>query len=327
MQRRSNTVQNRSSARRVHYEPWNLDPAFPLHVVDYTHRRREPGPFHVHEVLEIGVCHSGSGMFMVEDKAYTFRKDDVYVISNLEAHYAHPPNTGTPSDWTFIFLDPLRLLGASADPALLDLGRCCGPRFSNCFRPESTPRFCAAVRDLIHEFRTRGPHFRDAIHAQVIQILVELNRRSGTAAVPAPSRDSRAPSRSLERMRSIEPALKLIAREYGKPLSQARLARTCFMSASHFRRVFVSQMGVSPRDYLLGYRVSMAACLLSGTKTAITQVAADAGFETLSSFNRQFLKRKGCSPRAWRVKSGVGLRDGESDLHPIRFGSGIGERL
>lgn len=302
---RSSSVQKRSSERRVHFEPWNLDAAFPLHIVDYTHRPRGPGPFHVHEVLEVGWCRSGTGMFMVEDKAYTFRQDDVYVISSLEAHYAYP-TTGSTSEWTFVFLDPLRLLGAAADPGLLDLSRCCGPRFENRFRPEDTPRLCSAVRELVGEFRERGPHFRDAIHAQALRILVELCRRThGQEPVPKVLAGA-PPNRSLERMRSIEPALNLIAREYAKPLSLSRLARACFMSGSHFRRVFSSQLGASPRDYVLGYRVAVAACLLAGTKKPVTQIAADAGFQTLSSFNRQFLKRKGCSPRAWREKQSRG---------------------
>jgi AraC-like DNA-binding protein len=306
MQTRSKTVQKRSTARHVSFEPWKLDAALPFHVVDYTHKRRDRGPFHIHDVLEIGWCHSGDGVFLVEDKAYSFKAGDVYVISSLEAHYAYPP-CGTPSDWTFLFVDPVRLLGAAVDPALLDLSQCCGSRFDNRFRPESTPNLCAAVRDLVAEFRARGAHFRDAIHAGVIRILVELKRRARHLSEGVPRRPL-APTlnlRSHERMQSLEPALKLIARDYARPLVLSRLSKACFMSESHFRRVFVSQMGMSPRDYLLGYRISMAACLLRGTKAAVTQIAYDTGFQTLSSFNRQFQKRKGCAPRSWRKQGYV----------------------
>src|SRR5579862_5299786 len=109
---RSKTVQNRSTSRQVSAEPWNLDERFPFHVCDYTHRRRQPGPFHIHNVLEIGWCHSGEGVFMVEDKAYAFKAGDVYVISSYEAHFAAPG--GSPSEWSFVFLDPPRLLGPAA---------------------------------------------------------------------------------------------------------------------------------------------------------------------------------------------------------------------
>ncbi len=303
MQTRSKTMQKRSSQRQVTFEPWKLDPAFPFHVVDYTHKRRDRGPFHVHDVLEIGVCHSGDGVFMVEDKVYPFRGGDIYVISSLEAHFAYPP-CGTPSDWTFLFVDPVRLLGAAADPALLDLSSCCGARFDNRFRPEASPELCASVKELIHEFRARRPHFRDAIHAHVIRVLVELHRRAQLSNAHMQPELSAAPgARSYERMQTLEPALKLIARDYAKPLALSRLARACFMSSSHFRRVFASQLGVSPRDYVLGYRISMAACLLTGTKAPVTQIAYDTGFQTLSSFNRQFQKRKECSPREWRKRN------------------------
>ena len=306
MQGSSKTVQKRSLRAPVLFEPWKLDPAFPFHVCDYTHKRRDRGPFHVHDVLEIGLCHSGDGVYMVEDKVYSFRAGDIYVISSLEAHFAHPP-CGTPSDWTFVFVDPVRLLGAAADPALLDLSTCCGSRFDNRFRPETTPGLCAAVRELIGEFRARGPHFRDAIHANVIRVLVELHRRAHVTHSGAPLPENAAPgARSYERMQSLEPALKLIARDYAKPLALSRLAKACFMSSSHFRRVFASQLGVGPRDYVLGYRIAMAACLLTGTKSPVTRIAYESGFQTLSSFNRQFQMRKGCSPREWRKRANSG---------------------
>ena len=302
---RSKTVQNRASraraknsgvSRRTSVEPWNLDAEFPLHLVDYTHSRPGSGEFHIHDVLEIGWCRSGAGVFMIEDKAYNFRPGDVYVISNLEAHYASPANA--PSEWSFLFVDPARLLGAAADPVLFDLSACCGEHFNNCFRPEQRPRLCEAFLRIRSEFQQRGPHYRDAIKANVVELLVDLKRGHPKAASPAPAR-------SYDQMRTIEPALKRISRDYAQPLALPGLARLCFMSSSHFRRVFTSQMRVSPQDYLLGYRIAMAACLLTGTAAPVTQIAFDVGFQTLSSFNRQFQKRKGCSPREWRNGKGT----------------------
>lgn len=297
MLHRLKTVHKRASARQVSYEPWNLDPRFPVHTVDYTHRPRNPGAFHMHDVLEIGLCHSGDGIFMVEDKSYSFLAGDIFVISSMEAHFAYA-SAGARSEWTYVFLDPMKLVGPSASPELLDLSRCCGERFDNRFRDDASPRACAAIRDLVQELRSCGAHFRDAVRGHVVTLLVELKRRQSTAAHVGSHR-----SRRPELMQSLAPALNLIAREYDQPLPIARLSGSCRMSPSHFRRVFGSQLGASPRDYLLGYRVAMAACLLSGTDLPITRIALDAGFQTLSSFNRQFRTRKRCSPRQWRKRS------------------------
>ena len=295
---RSKTVQNRSfSGRQTKVEPWNLDRRFPLHIVDYTHTRTAVGAFHLHDVLEIGWCRSGQGVFMVEDKAYAFKEGDVFVIGTSEAHFAYSPR-GTPSQWSFLFVDPPRLLGPAADPALFDLAGCCGPRFENLFRGDRDALLCETVRKIVDEFRKRKHFYRDAIKSLVVNFLVELQRRQE----PAKQSRHRA-QRSYETMRSIEPALNMMARDYRRSITLGALAKGCFMSVSHFRRVFSSQMGVSPRDYILGCRIAMAACLLSGTAQPVTAIAYETGFQTISSFNRQFQKRKKCSPREWRRQS------------------------
>jgi AraC-like DNA-binding protein len=44
----------------------------------------------------------------------------------------------------------------------------------------------------------------------------------------------------------------------------------------------------------------MAASLLRGTPLSVLEISQEVGFETLSSFNRFFLKNFHSSPRAWR---------------------------
>jgi len=52
----------------------------------------------------------------------------------------------------------------------------------------------------------------------------------------------------------------------------------------------------------IGYCFSGRGIFIVGEK--VLEISSDVGFETLSSFNRLFLKRFGVSPRAWRAGAG-----------------------
>src|SRR5512142_498674 len=77
-----------------------------------------PGPFTLldrpishldyHDVLELGVCHRGSGILVVAHKILRFSAGDVYLINPGEPHLAQS-DRGTTSELTFLFVDTNRL--------------------------------------------------------------------------------------------------------------------------------------------------------------------------------------------------------------------------
>lgn len=70
------------------------------------------------------------------------------------------------------------------------------------------------------------------------------------------------------------------------------------MSRSAFAATFKDQMGETPADYLLRWRVSIAQTLLRNGQSIKT--AADTlGYASASSFSRAFAQTTGVSPRAW----------------------------
>ncbi|HYF51385.1 MAG TPA: AraC family transcriptional regulator [Planctomycetota bacterium] len=294
-------MQNRSSRRlvapkaapqRFNAEPWNLPDEFPLKVVDYRMTRTQLAEFHVHNVLEIGLCRAGRGLFMVEDAALPFSAGDVFVISSLEAHSAYSLPEA-PSEWTFVFVDAARVMGPSFAPALFDFSR----SFRNHFAATDAPAMNESVGHLIREAREQRPYYRDAIRSELGRIIIACQRS-------APERRRAARRRSFEAMKSIAPALKQMTEHYANEVEIAAMARACHLSESHFRRVFVQQLGCGPKEYLSRYRIGVAACLLTATDKRISDIAYETGFVTLSSFNRQFAKKKGCPPREWRRKGG-----------------------
>ena len=91
-----------------------------------------------------------------------------------------------------------------------------------------------------------------------------------------------------------------IERHYAKKLSVDDLAREAAVSPSYLIRLFKHQMGTTPHDYLLRYRISRAKELLGSTTLTSAAIAERVGFASESNFSYRFSKMVGMGPRAYR---------------------------
>ncbi|MHC4887309.1 MAG: AraC family transcriptional regulator [Planctomycetota bacterium] len=73
------------------------------------------------------------------------------------------------------------------------------------------------------------------------------------------------------------------------------------MSKDHLIRVFKRVHGVPPVEYLISVRIEQAKVLLLTTALPIKVIAARLGYSDSLVFSRQFSRRTGCSPRAFRL--------------------------
>jgi AraC-like DNA-binding protein len=293
-------VQKRpSSSYRTESAPINLPDDFPVAGGEGMHRQ-DDAPItrlHLHNCLEIGYCHAGSGIFVIEDKVLPFATGDVTVINDRELHLARS-TAGTISEWTWLMIDPLRLLGSvEPDPALIDIAPLSGPAFANVLAGDRHPEITAAVRAIIAELRGRSPGYRSSVRGLIWSLMVHLRRLPGRAAAPPPLRRQA----DLER---IAPALQYLARCYDRPITITHLAALTTMSVTHFRRIFVRVVGRSPLAHVNHLRIQMARSLLASTDRSVLEIALAVGYETLSTFNRNFRATTGMAPREWRRTPG-----------------------
>ena len=100
----------------------------------------------------------------------------------------------------------------------------------------------------------------------------------------------------------VAPALLFMMRQYQKRISMSLLATLCGMSEVNFRRVFQTAADATPLEYLMRLRIRIAATMLETTSRSVSDIAAETGFPTLSSFNRQFRAILASSPREWRKR-------------------------
>ena len=285
-------MQKRSFPLQIQYAPISLDAALPIQGgAPFVQQDRPITFLHVHDCLEIGYCYSGSGVFMVGEKVLPFAAGDVSFINHTEVHLAQSA-PGTASEWTWIYLDPVRLVRhPDAQTSRLDPTPLAGPRFANLLRAERHPALARAVLRMIDELRHDYAGRADALRALTWELMTLMHRQR------PPARGTRPTRQQYDR---LAPALQYLAQRYVDPVDISKLADRCGMSQAHFRRVFVGAIGRSPRAYWLDLRLRMAVSLLRSSSRSVLQISQDVGFDTLSSFNRQFRTAFDTTPRSWR---------------------------
>jgi AraC-like DNA-binding protein len=78
------------------------------------------------------------------------------------------------------------------------------------------------------------------------------------------------------------------------------LAREVALSRSLLAQRFAALVGESPMQYLMRWRLALAARALRSSVDAIARVAERSGYETEAAFSRAFKREFGLPPSAWR---------------------------
>ncbi len=83
----------------------------------------------------------------------------------------------------------------------------------------------------------------------------------------------------------------------------AELATDVHLSPSRLRHLYKRERGESIVQTLLALRLRQAALLLELTAKRVGEVAYGAGFDQPAYFTRQFTRRYGLSPAAYRTRA------------------------
>lgn len=98
----------------------------------------------------------------------------------------------------------------------------------------------------------------------------------------------------------IMKAIELIKNSYCYDISCAEIAKRLQISERYLRKIFIADMGTTPKDYIINLKIEKAKALLANTKQSIADVAVKVGFNTIQYFSELFKKRIGITPSEFR---------------------------
>ncbi len=270
-----------------------------VEVVDY--------PSHWHNALEIVVPIDNYYDVDVDNDSYHLMPGDILFIPPRKSHYLHAPKTGS----RYICLFDIDFFSSVRGySGLMNLLKECIH-----ITPDSHAPIYNEVFDLFsqiwNEYFQKTEFYEFSIYSHLFQIMTVLSRYQlnrinlFTESTPVKRREY------FEKLNTV---IDYIDENYAYDITLEDAAANSGFSKFHFSRLFKEYMGCTFYDYLINQRIKATEVLLTRDDLSITDIALQSGFSSISTFNRTFKLKKGCTPGEYRSLFSGGLGKEKGDV-------------
>ncbi len=279
----------------VYFWQHDLDPAFPLSVLEYETRGADD-PMHWHEYLEVALCLEGAGRWRFGRRTYAAEAGDVFLIDNAEPHVAESDLPET-----------LRLLLVLFRPELIAAPGCRafdseylapfllkGHPFGNRI-PRESPA-AAELAPVFEELRATwldGPvanrHMLDANLRRLLAVLLRHTCVEGAVAAA-----------DGDRHEQVRPVLSYVEEHFRESITLEQVSEHVHVSPSRVRHLFKDVTNVGFKEYVSSLRISEARRLLLSTNISVRAIAEAVGYTNLHQFYKVFQRYSEMSPADYR---------------------------
>lgn len=285
---------------RVEFRYYDIPAEHPVLVLSGDGWKRYYGHdalfLHFHNILEIGYCKSGQGEMWYEEERKAYRGGMISVIPGSVAHNTVSEGLAY---WEYVFIDVQQLLKEWNDGKGMFWRGVAERINSGCLllEEECRPEMGKLIREIVREHEQQRPYQKEVIKGLAFALLMMISRENSACA-------KRQEEGEKSVHRRIQSVLEYVQREYAGELGSGDLAKFVNMSETHFRRLFVQIVDLSPMDYVNMVRIQKACELMRKSDDSMEQVAAKVGYQTITTFNRNFKKFMGTSPYQWKRNDG-----------------------
>ncbi len=269
-------------------EPW-------VRRYGYDEKNKRIKDLHFHNLLEIGYCYDGEGEVVLEDEPCRYGAGTVTVIPNNYPHTTNSDNS-EPSRWEYLFID----LDRTAETLYPNDQRYRAEMVSRirrravCTDTGHRPELGNLIRMVLREMENRQDMYKEAVYGLLRALFVEITRCADQPGERQPVRHHKPEQLQIAR------GLEYVGNHYDEAMKISDLAAVCHLSETHFRRLFVKCTGMHPVDYINQVRVRMACEYMKKENIPVSEIAERCGFCSLATFNRNFRKYTGASPKEWK---------------------------
>ncbi|MCF0130772.1 MAG: helix-turn-helix transcriptional regulator [Pseudobutyrivibrio sp.] len=255
------------------------------------------GLLHFHNFMEIGVCHWGDGKVTIDYEDYKYRGQEITIVPENIPHSTVSTTDDTICKWDWLYLD-INTFIRNEMQFRRHLPEDIIKRVNSrglFIQASSNKTIANLIKGIIYEYDTKGRYFREGANGYIKAFVVELLRLQ----------EQMAEVNSLDEKKYndyIKNAVDYIKMNYDRELKMAEIADVCGLSESHFRRIFEEGMNMKPNDYLNMIRINKACELIQNQNYSMEEVGYRVGYETPSTFMRNFKKLTGMTPYQWKKK-------------------------
>ena len=261
------------------------------YVFHYVDMNKTLIPWHWHEALEFCYVQAGSLKVSTAGQSQTFKQGEGFFINSnvltsmtdaadclLDSHLFHPVFLG--GHFKSVF--ETKYLNPVIQNKNLDMLPIRGETETQRQLLRKLCQLSKLQSQQDVELQTRN------LISEIWLLLLEVLKSTQLKSSPAKNQDR------------ILTMLAYIQENYARKLTLQEIAEASAVSTRECLRCFQISIHQSPMEYLLEYRIQMAARLLETTNLPVTEIAMRTGWGSNSYFTKMFRRLRGKTPNAHR---------------------------
>lgn len=233
----------------------------------------------------IHIVSSGKGIYTVNGETYSLEAGQGFLICPGQIVYYKADND---SPWTYSWVG---FHGLKAEQVLKKAGL---SKDSLIFRIAGSNDLVQCLNDLIKE--ASHSHGSDLMLTGLLyQFLARLVYRHENKI--------QAGEKAIDSTRYVSKAVEYIEKNFSGNLSVKSIADYLKIDRSYLSTLFSKHLGITPRGFIIKYRMDKACELLKNPQLSVSDVARSVGYEDPFQFSKTFKSVTGQSPAYFRKKT------------------------
>lgn len=252
---------------------------------------------HTHNMLELSIVKSGTGKYYIGNEIYDVQKNDIFIISNVEAHGIEMNQDENLTNMVIHFEPRLVWSGDNDfDLRYLKIFFDRGEKFSHKLdvNNEATKKIQELFFEMEEEFLQKKPEYNLMVKVKLLNLLVLLLRHYNYV-----TEENSQEERSYE-IKIINKITDYVDNNYDKHIMLQELADIAHMNPTYFSTFFKKYNGLTLTEYIVRKRITRATEYLKSTDKTILEISGLCGFNNSANFNKMFKKVTGVTPTQYR---------------------------
>lgn len=257
--------------------------------------RQETEQAHRHDFIEIGIILDGKGEFSVDDKVFPVRKGDLLLFNPGMLHQSRRINEKEPATEFYAGFSNIHFRNMEYNQILF-------PHRTFLLRPKEKTflHLNRLAESMMAESRSTQPGRYFMLKSYLTQMILLLYREQ------AEQQNSTASGfifESTGKKYVVEKIVDYLEDHYTEKISLDQIAQNMYLSPFYISRIFKSEVGDTPINYLINLRMEKARQLLrEKPNCSVQEIALQVGYDDAYHFSKLFKKHYGNSPSQYRAR-------------------------
>lgn len=248
-------------------------------------------PPHWHLSAEFVLATKDDCSYEINGRSYDLQEGDILLVWPAEVHEV----VDTPPNASLILQFSSELITGLKDIELISNRL----RSIHLIRRDNSSLYRSlyeSLRSCYDIYHSRELFIETQIKLKIVNMLYEI----AVFAVSQQISDSVLMGTASDTYNKVQQACSYMIENCTRALSQQEVADHVGFSTYYFSRIFKEYTDESFNVFLTRHRLEHAVKLLTQDNISITDVAFLSGFQSISNFNKVFLKEMKCSPKEYR---------------------------